>query len=205
MNHNLAKPPGYGSKHAMTSYGNFPRDWEPVDNRRMPQPKSDPMHPAAVPVLPGQGLDDDCHDQDLLDWLAVAGVRPPDWSFDISELDPAFRLQHDLNITIKTPGEKVVSGVYLFYDRIPASNGYDPNGAGIVPLYVGKALNLWNRMQAHWLRPDSGSWLQLYYDDVEKGLLIGFAMACAWREEERAGVEARLIKLLKPRYCRRTE
>lgn len=144
-------------------------------------------------------------DQDLLDWLLAAGVRSPDWSFAISDLDPVGRSDSGQSIPIKIPGEKVVSGVYLFYDRIASEGPLEPLGARIVPLYVGKALNLWNRMQTHWMRPDSGSWLQQYWADVEKGDLVGFAMACAWREQERAGVEAQLMRQLKPKYCRRME
>ena len=44
-----------------------------------------------------------------------------------------------------------------------------------------------------------------YLEDLNTGSLDDLVMACAWREVERAGVEARLIGLLKPRYCRRTE
>jgi len=75
----------------------------------------------------------------------------------------------------------------------------------IIALYVGKAANLWNRMQTHWCRPGERGWINSFLEDVDRGDLDDIVMACAWKEGERAGVEARLIKTLKPRYCRRAE
>ncbi|WP_316410630.1 GIY-YIG nuclease family protein [Mesoterricola sediminis] len=152
------------------------------------------------------------HDQDLLELLASVGVRAPDWSIAADWLEPAVRLGEGMEVPIKRPGETEVSGVYLFYDWTPS---LDPSelSAGriveiprhIVPLYVGKAANLWNRMQAHWARPQEGAWITTYFEEVEKDLLAGHLQACAWREEERAGMEARLLKRLRPRYCKRME
>jgi excinuclease UvrABC nuclease subunit len=83
------------------------------------------------------------------------------------------------------------------------TKGKDKNR--IIPLYVGKAVNLWNRMQTHWCRPEVGGWVDSYLKEIENGTLDEIVMACAWKEEERAAFEARLIKILKPRFCRRTE
>lgn len=152
------------------------------------------------------------HEPGLVEWLSSMGIRSPDWSFDPGWLEPTDRLEYGIKIPIRSPGEKVVSGVYLFYDWTPSWNPKELDAGRfvsqarqIVPLYVGKAANLWNRMQAHWSRPEGDGWIFTYFQDVEKDLLAGFLMACAWKEDERAGVEARLIRTLRPKYCRRTE
>lgn len=145
------------------------------------------------------------HDQDLVDWLFAKGVRPPDWSFDASLLDPVERANRKAQIPIRTPGGRIVPGVYLFYDRTPLAASIEPGGSRIVTLYVGKAANLWNRIQSHFCRPMEDAWLQIFIEDVGKGLFDGMLMVCAWKEEERAGMEARLIRTLRPRYCRRRE
>jgi len=152
------------------------------------------------------------HDPDLLELLSTKGVRPPDWSIAAEWLDPGGRLEEAMEIPIKWPGDTTVHGVYFFYDWTPGWD-MDELKAGrivniqkqIVPLYVGKAANLWNRMQAHWARPEERAWITTYFQEVENDQLAGELQACAWREEERAGMEARLIKILRPRYCRRME
>lgn len=161
---------------------------------------SDPGSPPRIQTakLLGQEFirQEEGHDQDLLNWLAERGVREPDWSLDPCIFDQADRQSNGEENPIKRPDQPVVSGVYLFYSRSKEE---------IVPLYVGKAANLWNRMQTHWCRPGERGWINRYLEDIEKGTLDDVVMACAWAEEERAGMEARLIRSFRPRYCRRRE
>ena len=138
----------------------------------------------------------DSHDQDLIEWLDSYGTRSPDWTIDPCVFDQEERRRTGEKNPLKLPNQSVISGVYLFYSR---------SKDGVVALYVGKAANLWNRMQKHWCRPDERGWISSYLDEMNNGFLEDIVMACAWKEDERAGVEARLIKILKPRYCRRTE
>jgi len=168
-----------------------------------PSPDSEPFQAESHGL--GDCFPNEDHDQDLVDWLASKGVRPPDWSFDASLLDPVERANRELQIPIRTPGGTIVPGVYLFYDRTPLTASVEPGDNRIVPLYVGKAANLWNRIQSHFCRPMEGAWLQIFLEDAEKGLFDGMLMVCAWKEEERAGIEARMIQILRPMYCRRRE
>lgn len=162
----------------------------------MSDPESNPDHgnPATLGCRP-EGLEDN-HDQDLIEWLAANGIRQPDWSMDPCVFDQVDRQQTGERNPFNSPGEPTVAGVYLFYSRRQGE---------VVALYVGKASNLWNRMQTHWCRPGERGWVNSYLEDVDRGDLDDIVMACAWKEGERAGVEARLIKALRPRYCRRTE
>jgi len=149
--------------------------------------------------------EDEDHDQDLIEWLAAKGIRAPDWSLDPSIFDRVERLETGKKNPIKRVDQTVVAGVYLFYTR---SSRWQPLGEGearILALYVGKAANLWNRMQAHFCRPEERGWFNSYLTEINNGTLDEIVMACSWAEEERAGVEARLIEVLKPRYCRRRE
>ena len=139
---------------------------------------------------------EDSHDQDLIEWLASYGIRSPDWSIDPCVFDQWERRRTGEENPFKLPNHSVISGVYLFYSR---------SQDGLVALYVGKAANLWNRMQKHWCHPDERGWIYSFLHEMNRGSLEEIVMACAWKEDERAGVEARLIKILKPRYCRRTE
>lgn len=151
-----------------------------------------------VSKFPAHGIDgqEECHDQDLVEWLAARGVRTPDWSIDPCILDQGDRQSTGEQNPIKLPDQSIVSGVYLFYSR---------TNEGIAALYVGKAANLWNRMQTHWCRPGEQGWINSYLEDVESGDLNDVVMACAWNEEARAGMEAQMIRSLRPRYCRRQE
>lgn len=144
----------------------------------------------------GSNGQEDCHDQDLIEWLAANGVRSPDWSVDPCIFDEAGRKSMGEKNPFKLPDQSVISGVYLFYSR---------SKDGVIALYVGKAANLWNRMQTHWCRPGEQGWINSYLEEINTGTLEDVVMACAWKEEERAGMEARLIRSLKPRYCRRQE
>lgn len=174
-----------------------------VDNQRMVLPEADPNIKSADLLV--TGVEDGEHDHDLVEWLASKGVRSPDWSIDPCILDRWDRQSTGETNPIKLPGQSMVSGVYLFYSRtsIWITKGDDENR--IIPLYVGKAVNLWNRMQNHWCRPEVGGWVDSYLKEIENGSLDEIVMACAWVEEERAAVEAHLIKTLKPMFCRRTE
>lgn len=136
------------------------------------------------------------HDQDLVEWLADKGVRKPDWFVDPCIFDEASRKSWGEKNPFRLPGQSIISGVYLFYSR---------SKDGVIALYVGKAANLWNRMQTHWCRPGEDGWINRFLEEIDSGELDDVVMACAWREDERAGMEARLIKSLKPRYCRRNE
>ena len=173
-------------------------------SRRITQPSMTPPARKPTPFEPNaSGLlgqrprsPEEGHDQDLIEWLGSYGVRPPDWSIDPCMLDKVDRQNSGEENPLKLPNRSTVSGVYLFYSRTKD---------GIVALYVGKAANVWNRMQTHWCRPGERGWLNFYLEDVNSGALDDVVMACAWAEEERAGMEAQLIRTLKPRYCRRQE
>ncbi|MDR3682115.1 MAG: hypothetical protein P4L11_00190 [Geothrix sp.] len=158
--------------------------------------ENDPLLSHSESLDYGTSGHEDLHDQDLIQWLAANGVRPPNWSIDPCVFDLGERQITGEKNPFKLPDQSVVSGVYLFYSR---------SKNGIVALYVGKAANLWNRMQTHWCRPGERGWINSYLEDIDKGTLDDVVMACAWNEEERAGMEAQLIKSLKPRYCRRQE
>jgi len=167
-----------------------------VDNSLMSHPGNDPNHRPSDPLERGSEGCESIHDQDLVGWLTSKGVRSPDWCIDPCVFDQVERQLTGESNPFRLSGEAVVSGVYLFYSW---------NQDEIVPLYVGKAANLWNRMQTHWCRPGERGWINSYIEDINRSTLDDVVMACAWKEEERAGVEARLIKILKPRYCRRME
>jgi hypothetical protein len=171
-------------------------DYRTSDNTSMGHPRNSPR--LRVSELLDQGIprQEECHDLDLLEWLAKRGVREPDWSLDPCIFDQGDRQSTGEENPIKLPNQPIVSGVYLFYSR---------TREGIIALYVGKAANLWNRMQTHWCRPEERGWINRYLEEIEKGSLDDVVMACAWCEEERAGMEARLIRSLRPRYCRRQE
>ncbi|HJW32507.1 MAG TPA: hypothetical protein VJ505_03985 [Holophagaceae bacterium] len=162
----------------------------------MSLPKKAPLRSASK--LLGHRLDaqEGAHDQDLIEWLHNFGVRSPDWSIDPCILDQVDRQSTGEENPLKLPNQTTVSGVYLFYSRTKG---------GIIALYVGKAANIWNRMQTHWCRPGERGWVNSYLEDIDSGALDDVVMACAWNEEERAGIEAQLIRSLKPKYCRRRE
>lgn len=176
--------------------------------------KPDPKGPKPGPILLSKEWAElsQEHDQELLELLSSKDIRPPDWSIDAAWLGSGSRLEEAMAVPIKWPGESIVSGVYLFYDwtlgwdtKELKAGRYVKVQKQIVPLYAGKAANLWNRMQAHWAHREERAWIGTYFEEVDEDLLAGTLQACAWREEERAGMEARLIKLLRPRYCRRME
>jgi hypothetical protein len=159
-------------------------------------PQNGPHPQSSKPLEDVSEEQEDSHDRDLIEWLNSYGIRSPDWTIDPCVFDQEERCRTGEKNPLKLPNHSVISGVYLFYSR---------SKDGVVALYVGKAANLWNRMQKHWCRPDERGWINSYLEEIDRGSLDDVVMACAWREDERAGVEARLIKILKPRYCRRTE
>lgn len=159
-------------------------------------PENDPNHGSSGPLGFRSGDNEECHDQDLIDWLAANSIRPPDWSIDPCIFDKLERQSMGEKNPFRLLGQSVVSGVYLFYSRSKDRP---------IALYVGKAANLWSRMQTHWCIPGDRGWINSYLEEINNGILDDVVMACAWKEDERAGVEARLIKVLNPRYCRRTE
>jgi hypothetical protein len=162
----------------------------------MSLPQNDPNHQSSKSLEGVSKGEVDSHDQDLIEWLDSYGIRSPDWTIDPCVLDKGERRRTGEKNPLKLPNHSVISGVYLFYSR---------SKDGIVALYVGKAANLWNRMQKHWCHPEERGWIYSFLDEIDRGALEDIVMACAWKEDERAGVEAKLIKILKPRYCRRTE
>lgn len=162
----------------------------------MSLPRKAPLANASELLSHRSGSQEGGHDQDLVEWLGSNGVRSPDWSFDPCLLDQVDRQSTGGENPLKLPNQSIVSGVYLFYSRTPE---------GVIALYVGKAANLWNRMQTHWCRPGERGWVHSFIEDVNSGALEGPVMACAWNEGERAGMEAQLIRQLKPRYCRSRE
>lgn len=162
----------------------------------MSLPRKAPLANAPELFSHRPGSQEGGHDQDLIEWLRNFGVRPPDWTIDPCILDQMERQSTGEENPLKLPNQATVSGVYLFYSRTKDE---------IIPLYVGKAANLWNRMQTHWCRPGERGWVNSYIEDINSGALENVVMACAWNEEERAAMEAQLIRSLSPKYCRRRE
>lgn len=163
---------------------------------RMSLPAEFPRPNGSDVLNHGPEIWEDDHDQDLIEWLHSYGVRTPDWSFDPCILDQKDGRSVGEEKLLKRLSQSDVSGVYLFYSR---------SKEGVIALYVGKAARLRDRMQTHWCRHGERGWINSYLDDIDSGDLNNVVMACAWNEEERAGMEAKLIRILKPKYCRRQE
>lgn len=131
---------------------------------------------------------------DIQAFLTSQGIQAPDCIFPAELLDPSIRKElnkpHPLKQTKET--NYTLPGCYAWIgegkDRL------------IEVKYIGKALKLKSRLMQHYTGHRS-RFLNVWLRDEETFM----PFIAVWFSEERASLESKLIKVLKPKYNRRNE
>jgi hypothetical protein len=144
-----------------------------------------------------------------LNFLVNKGVPKPDYMFPGLLLDEFYTNEHNLTLPLKnytsvdiTSKEKVKEkqyyyknpGIYVWYE--PYCNTIDEITE---ILYVGKAINLKQRLLQHW-KLQRSSFLHDYFRDRLDTNQLCCPHIAIWEGSNSAHLESNLIKILSPTY-----
>jgi SAM-dependent MidA family methyltransferase len=135
------------------------------------------------------------------EWIVSKGFAKPDYVFEMDLLDKEWCKTIGAQCPIKgNRPNRQTSGVYLLFDY-----GY-VGGNGIIPLYVGKATTMRQRLAEH----QHGEWRSTYakrYWELawDSDIYTGVDFVMVWLTQDRVGLERKLQLALSPILNKRVD